>query len=401
MPYKILVRRGLEENLNSDTLDVGELGFTTDTKKLVVGSDAGFIDVTDTANIKYTGTGLTAVIDVDNLSEVIQNLDAGLKIVQETNGIDTSTDLTHLQIPSGSVLSFALEQIDAGLQTHEEASNPHGTQPADIGAAPASHPHGNISATGVITTSVTIATGDKLVITDDSDGDKVKTSTVAFNPLETGKFLSQDGTFKVPTIAAGSAEWSLVGVLNNDTDGTFEISASALGEGTNFDFNNYDYKFFVELSTDAEDTSGTEITMDNVGAGSDAYSYLYHKTVMTASSVENSGPVGSPRSDAIFPGNGINAASAGGNVTHLTLDFIISRGFFQDSINPYIIQGKTSSHYASDVSQDLPTLYDGMSMSTFTASYGGQYISTINIKHDVTAGATDLNKVRVYKRSRA
>lgn len=89
MATKILVRRGLEADLDSQTLDEGELGFTTDGLDLYIGSDnssvtEGFIKINQTNRIEYDGTALTSATDTDNLKEVIQNLDAALKTEQDS-----------------------------------------------------------------------------------------------------------------------------------------------------------------------------------------------------------------------------------------------------------------------------------------------------------------------------
>lgn len=46
------------------------------------------------------------------------------------------------------------------------------------------------------TTDVTIASGDKLVVTDSSDSSKVARTSIAFDGSTTTKFLSQKGTWE-------------------------------------------------------------------------------------------------------------------------------------------------------------------------------------------------------------
>ena len=60
-----------------------------------------------------------------------------------------------------------------------------------------SHTHGNIKNGGDLQTSdVTIANGDKLVVTDSSDSDKVARASVEFDGSTTNKFLSKKGTWE-------------------------------------------------------------------------------------------------------------------------------------------------------------------------------------------------------------
>ena len=71
------------------------------------------------------------------------------------------------------------------------------TAPSHIGAASASHTHGNIQNAGTLqTTDVTIASGDKLVITDASDSNKVARASASFDGSTTTKALTQKGTFE-------------------------------------------------------------------------------------------------------------------------------------------------------------------------------------------------------------
>ena len=65
------------------------------------------------------------------------------------------------------------------------------------GVTPASHTHGNIQNGGTLQTSdVTIASGDKLVITDSSDSNKVARASATFDGSTTTKALTPKGTFE-------------------------------------------------------------------------------------------------------------------------------------------------------------------------------------------------------------
>ena len=65
------------------------------------------------------------------------------------------------------------------------------------GVAPASHTHGNIQNGGTLQdTDVAIASGDKLVITDHSNGDKIARTSAEFDGSTTTKALTPKGTFE-------------------------------------------------------------------------------------------------------------------------------------------------------------------------------------------------------------
>lgn len=61
---------------------------------------------------------------------------------------------------------------------------------------PASHTHGNIQNGGTLQTNdITIASGDKLVVTDNSDSSKVARTSISFDGSTTTKCLTQKGTW--------------------------------------------------------------------------------------------------------------------------------------------------------------------------------------------------------------
>lgn len=71
--------------------------------------------------------------------------------------------------------------------------------PSDIGASPTSHTHGNITSGGALQTNdITVANGDKLVVTDASDSNKVARASLAFSTAseDSKKVLKQSGTFE-------------------------------------------------------------------------------------------------------------------------------------------------------------------------------------------------------------
>ena len=65
------------------------------------------------------------------------------------------------------------------------------------GKAASNHTHGNIANGGTLQTNdITIANGDKLVVTDSSDSSKVARASIAFDGSTTTKALTPKGTFE-------------------------------------------------------------------------------------------------------------------------------------------------------------------------------------------------------------
>ena len=76
------------------------------------------------------------------------------------------------------------------------AAKDHTHTAADVGAASSSHTHGNIQSGGALqTTDITIANGDKLVVTDSSDSSKLARTSISFDGSTTTQALTKKGTW--------------------------------------------------------------------------------------------------------------------------------------------------------------------------------------------------------------
>ena len=96
--------------------------------------------------------------------------------------------------------------------------------PSGIGAAASSHTHGNITNDGALTNlDITIANGDKLVVTDASNSVRVARTSVSFDGSTTTKALTPKGTW------AYFAQYINSGVK---ADGTTAIASAPLANGT-------------------------------------------------------------------------------------------------------------------------------------------------------------------------
>ena len=62
--------------------------------------------------------------------------------------------------------------------------------------SPSTHSHGYIGSNGILNSSTTIASGDKLLFTDSSESNKIRAYSVAFDGSTTTKALSQKGTWE-------------------------------------------------------------------------------------------------------------------------------------------------------------------------------------------------------------
>lgn len=85
----------------------------------------------------------------------------------------------------------------AGVSITFDGSSEIGVNYNTVGAASKSHVHGNITNAGALQTNdITVASGDKLVITDSSNSDKVARSSISFDGSTGNKALTPKGTWE-------------------------------------------------------------------------------------------------------------------------------------------------------------------------------------------------------------
>lgn len=95
-----------------------------------------------------------------------------------------------------------------------------------------SHGHGNIQNGGILQTDdITIATGDKLVVTDSSDTNKIARASISFDTStgNTEKFLSKAGTWE-------EAPQTLVNSTYNSTDKEVILTIGSLADVDNTEY---------------------------------------------------------------------------------------------------------------------------------------------------------------------
>lgn len=100
-------------------------------------------------------------------------------------------------------------------------------------ATPTSHTHGNITNGGTLqTTDITIANGDKIIVTDSSDSAKIARTSISFDGSTATKCLTQKGTWESFTNNAGTVTKisTGVGLTGGDVTTTGTIKAKLKSE---------------------------------------------------------------------------------------------------------------------------------------------------------------------------
>ena len=128
-----------------------------------------------------------AISDVTSLQSALD----GKAAASHSHAISDVTNLqTTLDGKAASTHSHAVGDLPTGTGSNQVALGNH----THSGYASSSHTHGSISNAGAITSDTTVASGDKLVFSDQSDSSKLKRSTIQFG-VDSDKFLCNNGTW--------------------------------------------------------------------------------------------------------------------------------------------------------------------------------------------------------------
>ena len=97
---------------------------------------------------------------------------------------------------------------------------------------PTSHTHGNIQNGGTLQTNdITIANGDKLIVTDASDSNKIARTSISFDGSTATKALTQKGTwetfnnYSLPLAASGTRGGIQIGYSSSGKNYAVQLSS--------------------------------------------------------------------------------------------------------------------------------------------------------------------------------
>ena len=220
--------KALSSNISLSASDVGALPDTTSipTATSDLTNDSGYITISDvpeapvlsvngsTGTVELTATdvgaqeeitatgilkgdgsgGITAAVSG---TDYIASLTSGTGISVSGTTINHSNSVTAATAGTSSATSgstLAVPYITYDAQGHITGSGTH-THTVS-GFAASTHAHGNITSAGDITTTATIANGDRIVINDES-ASKVTNSSITFGTATT-TFLANNGTWQTP-----------------------------------------------------------------------------------------------------------------------------------------------------------------------------------------------------------
>lgn len=265
-------------------------------------------------NISNTGTLTdTAAAAAGNDYVVIRDADNAKIQTSTIKGTDVADAVSKKHSHSTLTLSTTAQAYD-GSHTLALPS----TDPYTSARTPASHTHGNIQNGGTLQTSdVTIANGDKLVVTDASDSNKVARTSISFDGSTTTKALTQKGTFESfaksgdITTAIQALDVSSVGGAGkyisaiSETDGKISATATTMDTTPTESSTNAVTSGGIKTALDAKAAKQIRLTFTLPTAPSGGTSVKYVKITGTGSGYRQwlcsyNGNVGSRHSAWLF-----------------------------------------------------------------------------------------------------
>jgi hypothetical protein len=175
------------------------------------------------------------------------NPPAGADLITGAGDASTAT-MEVIRTHSGNYAMQTVYTASKGVYRRECIN---GTWGAWYSYSKSTHTHGNITSGGALqTTDVAIANGDKLVITDASDSNKVARSSTAFDGSTITKALTQKGTFESVMLADDAMPLSATdGVKITYSGSTATISGNfAAGAGVDITYANNVATFSADIS---------------------------------------------------------------------------------------------------------------------------------------------------------
>lgn len=185
----------------------------------------------------------------------------GYSIPTTSKQSNWDTAYTNSHTHSNITLSTTAQAYDGSHTIALPSSDPYTSA-----RTPSSHTHGNIQNGGTLQTNdITVASGDKLVVTDASDSAKVARTSISFDASTTNKALTPKGTWE-SFLQTHQSIYTLTIQKNGATVDTFDPKASP-----NKTINISDVASATTLSSHIGNTNNPHSVQLVVGTGNDAY----------------------------------------------------------------------------------------------------------------------------------
>lgn len=159
--------------------------------------DTNFAKAPLVIEVDYGDTSVTS----GTFDSITSALAAGREVIVKYDAGDQNYILPFLKYDGSDEVYYSFTALDSDAFGAYRAPHVHIYEEDSIEISytqfsVSDHSHGSITSAGTITSDTSVANGDKLVITDNSDNSKVKRSGISFDGSTTTKALTPKGTWE-------------------------------------------------------------------------------------------------------------------------------------------------------------------------------------------------------------
>lgn len=220
-------------------------------------------DTSTQSSLSYTGTTVIQSIALDTYGHITSMSGKALSL-SDFGVLATSTELNY----TTNVTSDIQSQLDGKVPTSRTINGTALTtditlNAGDVGAATDTHTHGNVANDGTITTGVSASNLDRIVITDSTDGNKIKVGPTF--GTSTTQYLRNDGAWVTPPDTNTDTNNYVTGVSGSG-DGILTLTRSGLSNLTadlshsHSEYDNYGQWNFAAYSSTGSPKGTSAIT---------------------------------------------------------------------------------------------------------------------------------------------
>lgn len=366
----------------------------TDTSRAAVASPT--LTGTPKAPTATAGTNTTQIATTEFVQTAVSTASGNyVPITRKVNDKALSADisLTATDIGLGNVGNFKAVSTVAsqGLSTTEQANARAnigaGTSSLAIGttsstAAAGNHTHGNITNAGALqSTDVAIASGDKLVVTDSSNSNKIARTSTSFDGSTTTTALTPKGTFETFLKSYTETDPTVPAWAKEPTKPTYTAAEVGLGNVGNF-------KAVSTVASQGLTTTEQANARANIGAGTSS---------LTIGTTSSTAAAGNHSHGNITNGGDITSAS----VTVANNDAIVINDDSASKLaNGPVFDGSTTTKALTPKGTWETFLQSETSLSKGTTTGSGNAVTDISVSgHQITLtkGTTFLTSHQTIK----
>lgn len=212
-------------------IKVGTVELTDSSTKFEIATSGSISQTFSGGKLTLTGTDTNTQYELKQPAANRDQVSLWVKGATAAQNTITITDVAtaHAATVAGSTQHKITFSNGTTFNGGEEVTVDYNT----VGAAASSHTHGNITNGGQLSANITIGSGDRIVITDSSNSNKIINSSISFDGSTTTKALTQKGTWEsfAHTVNSGVRSDGTTAITSSLSNGTITLGNSGVAAG--------------------------------------------------------------------------------------------------------------------------------------------------------------------------